>query len=95
MDNNGNIIDKDKYLELVLKREEEGTTGIGEEIAIPHGKGDSISAPGLAAIVIPNGVDFEALDEKPVKLLFLIAAPNTKENVHLEVFKSFVNIVNG
>ena len=85
MDNNGNIIDKDKYLELVLKREEEGTTGIGEEIAIPHGKGDSISAPGLAAIVIPNGVDFEALDEKPVKLLFLIAAPNTKENVHLEV----------
>ena len=85
MDNNGNIIDKDKYLELVLKREEEGTTGIGEEIAIPHGKGDSISAPGLAAIVIPNGVDFEALDEQPVKLLFLIAAPNTKENVHLEV----------
>lgn len=85
MDNNGNIIDKDKYLELVLKREEEGTTGIGEEIAIPHGKGDSISAPGLAAMVIPNGVDFEALDEKPVKLLFLIAAPNTKENVHLEV----------
>lgn len=85
MDNNGNIIDKDKYLELVLKREEEGTTGIGEEIAIPHGKGDSISAPGLAAIVIPNGVDFEALDEKPVKLLLLIAAPNTKENVHLEV----------
>ena len=85
MDNNGNIIDKDKYLELVLKREEEGTTGIGEEIAIPHGKGDSISAPGLAAIVIPNGVDFEALDERPVKLLFLIAAPNTKENVHLEV----------
>ena len=85
MDNNGNIINKDKYLELVLKREEEGTTGIGEEIAIPHGKGDSISAPGLAAIVIPNGVDFEALDERPVKLLFLIAAPNTKENVHLEV----------
>lgn len=85
MNKNGNIINKDKYLELVLKREEEGTTGIGEEIAIPHGKGDSISAPGLAAIVIPNGVDFEALDERPVKLLFLIAAPNTKENVHLEV----------
>ena len=85
MNKNGNIIDKDKYLELVLKREEEGTTGIGEEIAIPHGKGDSVSAPGLAAMVIPNGVDFEALDERPVKLLFLIAAPNTKENVHLEV----------
>ena len=85
MNKNGNIINKDKYLELVLKREEEGTTGIGEEIAIPHGKGDSVSAPGLAAMVIPNGVDFESLDGKPVKLLFLIAAPNTKENVHLEV----------
>lgn len=85
MNKNGNIIDKDKYLELVLKREEEGTTGIGEEIAIPHGKGNSVSAPGLAAMVIPDGVDFEALDERPVKLLFLIAAPNTKENVHLEV----------
>lgn len=85
MDKNGNIIDKDKYLELVMKREGEGSTGIGEEIAIPHGKGDSISAPGLAAMVIPNGVDFESLDGKPVKLLFLIAAPNTKDNVHLEV----------
>ena len=85
MNNNGNITDKDKYLELVLKREKEGSTGIGEEIAIPHGKGDSVSAPGLAAMVIPNGVDFEALDEKTVKLLFLIAAPNNKDNVHLEV----------
>ena len=85
MNNNGNIIDKDKYLELVMKREEEGSTGIGEEIAIPHGKGDSISAPGLAAMVIPNGVDFNSLDGKPVKLLFLIAAPNNNDNVHLEV----------
>ncbi len=85
MNENGNITDKDKYLELVMKREKEGSTGIGEEIAIPHGKGDSISAPGLAAMVIPNGVDFESLDEKPVKLLFLIAAPDTKDNVHLEV----------
>lgn len=85
MEQNGNIIHKDEYLKLVIKREEEGTTGIGEEIAIPHGKGDSISAPGLAAMVIPNGVDFKALDGKPVKLLFLIAAPNTKDNIHLEV----------
>ena len=85
MNQNGNILDKVAYLKLVMKREEEGSTGIGEEIAIPHGKGDSISAPGLAAMVIPNGVDFESLDGKPVKLLFLIAAPNTEENVHLEV----------
>lgn len=85
MSKNGNIVNKDEYLKLVLKREEEGSTGIGEEIAIPHGKGDSISAPGIAAMVIPDGVDFKSLDEKPVKLLFLIAAPNTKDNVHLEV----------
>ena len=85
MNNNGNIIDKDEYLKLVMKREEEGSTGIGEEIAIPHGKGDSISDPGVAAMVIPNGVDFNSLDGNPVKLLFLIAAPNSKENIHLEV----------
>lgn len=85
MNQNGNIIHKEEYLKLVMKREEESSTGIGEEIAIPHGKGDSISAPGLAAMVIPNGVDFKSLDGKPVKLLFLIAAPNTKDNVHLEV----------
>ena len=85
MNKNGNIKNKNEYLELVIKREEECSTGIGEEIAIPHGKGDSISAPGLAAMVIPDGVDFNSLDGKPVKLLFLIAAPNNKENVHLEV----------
>lgn len=85
MNNNGNIINLDEYLNLVMKREEEGSTGIGEEIAIPHGKGDSISSPGVSAMVIPNGVDFESLDGKPVKLLFLIAAPNNKENFHLDV----------
>ena len=73
MNQNGNIIHKEEYLKLIMKREEESSTGIGEEIAIPHGKGDSISAPGLAAMVIPNGVDFKSLDGKPVKLLFLIA----------------------
>ena len=85
MDHNGNIKNKEEYLELVLKREEEGSTGIGEEIAIPHGKGASITNPGIAAMIIPNGVDFDSLDGKPVKLLFLIAAPNSKENIHLEV----------
>ena len=85
MQNNGNINNKDEYLKLVMKREEEGSTGVGEEIAIPHGKGESISKPGLAAMVIPEGVDFDSLDGKPIKLLFLIAAPNNKDNVHLEV----------
>ena len=85
MEHNDNIKDKQKYLELVIKREEEGSTGVGEGIAIPHGKGDVISKPGLAAMVIPDGVDFNSLDGKPVKLLFLIAAPNSKDNLHLEV----------
>ena len=85
MDNNGNIIDKEKYKKVVLEREKEGTTGIGEGIAIPHGKTDAISKPGLAAMVIPNGVDFDSLDGQPAKLIFLIAAPDTKDNVHLDV----------
>ena len=85
MVNNGNIRNQEEYLNLVRKREEEGSTGIGEEIAIPHGKGECIEKPGITAMVIPDGVEFNALDGKPVKLLFLIAAPNTKENVHLDV----------
>ena len=82
---NGNIKDKEEYKKVVLKREEEGTTGIGEGIAIPHGKTDAVTKPGLAAMVVPDGVDFASLDGSPAKLLFLIAAPNTKDNVHLEV----------
>ena len=66
-------------------REEASTTGIGEGIAIPHGKCDAEKTPGLAAMVVKNGVEFEALDDEPVTLLFLIAAPNTEDNVHLEV----------
>ena len=82
---NENINDKEAYKRAVLKREEEGTTGIGEGIAIPHGKTDAVTKPGLAAMIIPDGVDFKSLDGSPAKLLFLIAAPNTKDNVHLDV----------
>lgn len=81
----GNISDKEKYMKGVFAREEEGTTGIGEGIAIPHAKNDAVTAPGLAAMVIPNGVDYDSMDGEPVNLVFLIAAPDTKENVHLEV----------
>ena len=82
---NGNLTDKEKYTQVVLKREEEGSTGIGEGIAIPHGKTDAVSKPGLSAMVINDGVEFDSLDGQPAKLLFLIAAPNTKDNVHLDV----------
>ena len=81
----GKITDEDAYRAQVYAREEESTTGIGEGIAIPHGKCDAVKAPGLAAMVIKNGVEYESLDGEPVTLLFLIAAPNTKDNVHLDV----------
>ena len=81
----GRINNLEEYKKLVLKREEEGSTGVGEEIAIPHGKGECVTEPGLIAMVVPNGVDYDALDGKTVKLLFMIAAPNTSDNVHLDV----------
>lgn len=79
------ISDRDAYRAQVYLREEESTTGIGEGIAIPHGKCDAVKKPGLAAMVIKDGVEFESLDDEPVTLLFLIAAPNTEDNVHLDV----------
>ena len=82
---NGNILDKEKYKKLVFEREKEGSTGIGEGIAIPHGKGDCVKNPGISAMVIPGGANFDSLDGKKVNLLFLIAAPDNKENVHLDV----------
>ena len=85
MAKSGKLVDVEKYRAQVYAREEESTTGIGEGIAIPHGKCDAVKAPGLAAMVIKNGVEYESLDGEPVTLLFLIAAPNTKDNVHLDV----------
>ena len=85
MAKSGKLSDVEKYRTQVYAREEESTTGIGEGIAIPHGKCDAVKAPGLAAMVIKNGVDYDSLDGEPVTLLFLIAAPNTKDNVHLDV----------
>lgn len=81
----GKINDEEAYKKQVYAREEESTTGIGEGIAIPHGKCDAVDRPGLAAMVIREGVDFDSLDGAPVTLLFLIAAPNTEDNVHLDV----------
>ncbi len=85
MANSGNLIDKKVYKEQVLRREEEGTTGIGEGIAIPHGKGGFVRRPGISAMVVKNGVDYDSLDGQPVKLIFMIAAPDNRDNVHLDV----------
>lgn len=85
MAESGKINDTEGYRRQVFAREEESTTGVGEGIAIPHGKCAAVNRPGLAAMVIKDGVNFESLDGEPVTLLFLIAAPDTKDNVHLDV----------
>ena len=85
MAKSGKVNDVETYRKGVYAREEESTTGIGEGIAIPHCKSDAVDRPGLAAMVLPDGVDFDSLDGEKVDLIFLIAAPNTKENVHLDV----------
>ena len=85
MARSGKIGDVETYRKGVYAREEEGTTGIGEGIAIPHCKSDVVKAPGLAAMRVAGGVDFQSLDGEKADLIFLIAAPNTKDNVHLDV----------
>lgn len=85
MAKSGKLTDKEAYRAQVYAREEESTTGVGDGIAIPHGKCDGVARPGLVAMVVKDGVDFAAMDDEPVSLIFLIAAPNTEDNVHLDV----------
>lgn len=85
MDASGKLRDKETYRQGVYAREQEGSTGIGEGIVIPHCKSDAVIKPGLAAMVVKDGVEFESLDGQPAHLFFLIAAPNTEDNVHLDV----------
>lgn len=85
MDKGGNVTDLEGYRKAVLAREAEGSTGIGEGIAIPHAKTDAVSAPGLASMIVRSGVEYESLDDEPAFLFFLIAAPAGGANVHLEV----------
>ena len=88
----GNIVDKDEYKKGILAREEKGSTAVGEGIAIPHAKSESVKAPSLAAMTVPEGVDYEALDDEPSNLLFMIAAPNDGD-VHLEVLSRLMTIL--
>ena len=85
METQGNVVDIDAYTEAVHARESFGSTALGEGIAIPHAKTAAVSAPGLAAMTLPEGVDYDAPDGLPTTLMFLIAAPDTKADVHLEV----------
>ena len=93
MNNLNNLKDLEEFKRQVYIREEKGSTGVGEGVAIPHGKSSVVTKPGLAAMTIPDGVEFESLDGNPVKLLFLIAAPDSDSNVHLEILATLSKLL--
>ena len=87
MDKSGNLSDKNQYLKDVMIREKEGTTGLGDGIATPHAKSIGVRAAGLAAMTVPGGLEFESLDGKPARLFFMIAAPASANDTHLELLQ--------
>lgn len=93
MDKGGYLTDKAEYLKAVFAREESGSTGLGDGIATPHAKSAGVKEPGLAAMVVPNGVDFEALDGQPSRLFFMIAAPEGAADTHVEVLSKLATMV--
>ena len=93
MDKGGYLTDKAEYLKAVFAREESGSTGLGDGIATPHAKSAGVKEPGLAAMVVPNGVDFEALDGQPSRLFFMIAAPEGAADTHVEVLSHLATMV--
>lgn len=93
MNNLNNLKDLEEFKRQVYIREEKGSTGVGEGVAIPHGKSSVVTKPGLAAMTIPDGVEFESLDGNPVNLLFLIAAPDNDSNVHLEILATLSKLL--
>ena len=88
----GNIADAEGYKMAILAREEKGSTAVGDGIAIPHAKSETVKAPSLAAITVKEGVDYDALDGEPSNLLFMIAAPNDGD-VHLEVLSRLMTML--
>lgn len=88
----GNISDEKAFKQEILKREEQGTTAVGDGIAIPHAKSDVTVKAGLSAITVPDGVDYESLDKKPSDIIFMIAAP-VDGDVHLEVLSRLMTLL--
>ena len=93
MDDSGNLNDKKEYKNKVLERESLSTTGIGDGIAIPHAKTKAVKNPGLSSMVVKDGVDYDSLDGAPAKLFFMIAAPESANNLHLEVLARLSTIL--
>ena len=93
MEKGGNLSDKEQYVKDVLAREESGTTGLGDGIATPHAKSDGVKAAGLAAMTIPDGMDFAAMDGNPSRLFFMIAAPNGANDEHLAILSKLATMI--
>ncbi len=93
MEKGGNLSDKEQYVKDVLIREESGTTGLGDGIATPHAKSDGVKAAGLAAMTIPDGMDFAAMDGNPSRLFFMIAAPNGANDEHLAILSKLATMI--
>lgn len=93
MERGGNLVNKDEYLAAVFTREESGSTGLGEGIATPHAKSAGVAKAGLAAMTIPEGIDFDSLDGKPARIFFMIAAPEGEANTHVEVLSQLATMI--
>ena len=93
MDKSGNLADKDTYLKAVLAREATGTTGLGDGIATPHAKSSAVKAAGLSAMVVKDGVAFDSLDGQPARLFFMIAAPDSANDLHIEVLSRLATLI--
>ncbi len=93
MERGGNLANKDEYLAAVFTREESGSTGLGEGIATPHAKSAGVAKAGLAAMTVPEGIDFDSLDGKPARIFFMIAAPEGEANTHVEVLSQLATMI--
>ena len=93
MEKGGNLSDKEQYVKDVLTREESGTTGLGDGIATPHAKSAGVTAAGLAAMTIPEGMDFAAMDGNPSRLFFMIAAPDAANDEHIQILSKLATMI--
>ena len=89
----GNLSDKEQYLKDVFAREASGTTGLGDGIATPHAKSTGVKEAGLAAMTVPEGMDFESMDGNPARLFFMIAAPDSANDAHIQILQQLAMMI--
>ena len=93
MEKGGNLSNKEEYVKAVIAREDSGSTGLGDGIATPHAKSSAVREAGLAAMVVPQGMDFAALDGNPSRLFFMIAAPNSASDLHVQLLSKLATML--